>query len=739
MKLRYYQEDAVRKAREELGVADRATLIMCCGSGKTLVGIEVANCLRANKIMVVAPTILLADQLKNTWIAEQHRKVIVFNSSKNIDFDYLCDEIKSSESIVVITTYHSANSCVDAFSKVNTKIDLAIYDEAHRTAGKFQSLFNKAIKRNDVISKHLFMTATPKNASFESDDIEFFSMDEESQYGRVCYTYSLRQAINDKVVTDYRVLVSHVDQNDLRKSIFSNDEKHYYAVAYSLKKAIEKFSLKKIITFHSSIENAQRFSKIFSDVIDDFSVFHISSSQPAKIRDENLYNYAKLEKAIITNVRCFGEGIDVPDTDAVMFCDEKSSTIDITQNIGRAIRLSENKDFGYVIIPALVDENSVGLGDYSGLLNIIHTLSKNDDDLADVIKLRFSDKEKFLEKINKFIFTYDDLGVSAKELENRIYVKIMDSPKSFYDRLEQVEEFVKKHGHARIGMHNCDDKGLLVWIKYNRKLYKENLLSEAKISMLNKLGFVWDVSEDRFYRKYNVMRKFITENKDNLPRKGDSIMYPKELLMWVNSLRERYSKGKLNEKFVKALQEINFDFEPLKNLQSKQNQIIEDIFYHLANNKKMNASLNDEFIKFRIKIKANLVRSDLVKKIQEYEKKYNVDFFIKIDNKLPDELKEKAIKLYKSGLSSIAVADVLNGAATSSVISKWVKDAGLSRRKIITEEMKNEITQQILEGVSTEDLSKKYNLSTATIANIRLKKGVAYDKRTRKFYLKQNA
>lgn len=736
MKLRYYQEDAVRKAREELSVSDRTTLIMCCGSGKTLVGIEVANRLKANKIMVVAPTILLADQLKNTWLAEQHRKVMIFNSSEDIDYNELCCEIESSESIAVITTYHSANLCVDAFSKVKTKVDLIIYDEAHRTAGKFQSLFNKIIKRNDIISKHLFMTATPKIASFESDDVEFFSMDEESQYGRICYTYPLRQAINDKVVSDYRVLVSHVDQNDLRKSIFSDDEKHYYAIAYSLKKAIEKFSLKKIITYHSSIENAQKLARIFSDVISDFGVFHISSSQSAKTRDENLSNYANLEKAIITNVRCFGEGIDVPDTDAVMFCEEKSSTIDITQNIGRAIRLSDNKEFGYIIVPALVDENSVGLGDYSSLLNIIHTLSENDEELADVIKLRFSDKEKFLKNINKFVFTYDDLGLSAKELENRIYVKIIDSPKSFYDRLEQVEEFVKKHGHARIGTNNCSDDGLIGWIKYNRKAYKENLLSKAKISMLNKLGFIWNVNDDLFYRKLDKMRKFVTENKENLPRKGNSIMYPKELLSWVGSLRARYSKGSLKEEHIKALQELGFEFEPLKNMQSKQDKIIEDIFDHLVNNKKMNSSLNKEFVKFRIKMKANLIRNDLAEKIQEYEKKYNVDFFIKLDNRHSDELKEKAIKLYKSGLSSIAVSEALNGLATTSIISKWVKDAGVTRKKIITEEMKNEIVKQALKGVNSETIANKYNLASTTILNILAKKGLVYDKKARKFLMK---
>ena len=221
MKLRYYQKEAIQKAVDELSVADRATIVMCCGSGKTAVGVGVAKQLKVNYVAVVAPTILLAEQLKNVWSKEQSKKVVIFNSAQDVDYDNLRDEINANKSIVIVTTYHSANTCVDAFQQVGIKLDLVIYDEAHRTSGKFESLFNRIIKRDDAISKHLFMTATPKMASYETDETEFFSMDSEEQYGKICYTYTLRQAINDKVVSDYRILVSHVDQNDLRKSIFS--------------------------------------------------------------------------------------------------------------------------------------------------------------------------------------------------------------------------------------------------------------------------------------------------------------------------------------------------------------------------------------------------------------------------------------------------------------------------------------------------------------------------------------
>ena len=42
------------------------------------------------------------------------------------------------------------------------------------------------------------------------------------------------------------------------------------------------------------------------------------------------------------------EGIDLPCCDLVVFCDDKQSTINIIQCIGRATRLSPNKQFALI-------------------------------------------------------------------------------------------------------------------------------------------------------------------------------------------------------------------------------------------------------------------------------------------------------------------------------------------------------------------------------------------------------
>lgn len=54
---------------------------------------------------------------------------------------------------------------------------------------------------------------------------------------------------------------------------------------------------------------------------------------------------------ILSNARFLTEGVDVPDLDAVMFLKPRKSRIDIAQAVGRVMRKTEGKEYGYVILP----------------------------------------------------------------------------------------------------------------------------------------------------------------------------------------------------------------------------------------------------------------------------------------------------------------------------------------------------------------------------------------------------
>jgi predicted helicase len=82
------------------------------------------------------------------------------------------------------------------------------------------------VHRNDVVAgaKRLYMTATPrlfdddtKNKAMERDAI-LCSMDDESMYGPVFYRIGFGEAVEKKLLTDYKVFVLGVEQSQVLSS-----------------------------------------------------------------------------------------------------------------------------------------------------------------------------------------------------------------------------------------------------------------------------------------------------------------------------------------------------------------------------------------------------------------------------------------------------------------------------------------------------------------------------------------
>src|SRR6185369_15356820 len=86
---------------------------------------------------------------------------------------------------------------------------------------------------------------------------------------------------------------------------------------------------------------------------------YVSGEMPTIARKQKLKrlkNVGNGDIGLLSNARCLSEGVDVPALDGVAFIDPRSSEIDIIQSVGRAIRLSENKTMGTIVIPVFIDQ-----------------------------------------------------------------------------------------------------------------------------------------------------------------------------------------------------------------------------------------------------------------------------------------------------------------------------------------------------------------------------------------------
>jgi len=103
---------------------------------------------------------------------------------------------------------------------------------------------------------------------------------------------------------------------------------------------------------------------------------------------------------ILSNARCLTEGVDVPSLDAALFMNPRRSQIDVVQAVGRVMRKSTGKKYGYVILPVVIpvgEDVETGLNQnqvYGVVWEVLRALRAHDDRLTNQIsKLELNDNK----------------------------------------------------------------------------------------------------------------------------------------------------------------------------------------------------------------------------------------------------------------------------------------------------------------------------------------------------------
>jgi predicted helicase len=271
---------------------------------------------------------------------------------------------------IVFTTYQSSDKLAAAARKACTRFDVAILDEAHKTVVEPSKKFATLLRDTKInIRRRIFMTATERVPLGDRNDVP--SMDNEKDYGRRFFHLSFKEAIKQRIITDYKVLTMAVSGRRIRALIDENrilnlnsrdlDEAEAQSIAagIALKRAYKRHKIDHAISFHRSIRAADRFREQqnalnrFRDIGPKTTNLHISSKKTAGQRSDLLRAFVDHKRALMTNARCLTEGVDVPAIDCVMFADPKQSRIDIVQAAGRALRRHQGKDLGYIVVPLI--------------------------------------------------------------------------------------------------------------------------------------------------------------------------------------------------------------------------------------------------------------------------------------------------------------------------------------------------------------------------------------------------
>jgi predicted helicase len=489
--------------------AARGRLIMPCGTGKSLVAYWIAEALEAKTILVAVPSLALIRQSVADWTREFLARdevpdwicVCSDETVGNLERDEFVGEVyelglpthtnpkevarllrvRSKGSKIVFTTYQSSDKLAAAARQAHIRFDLAILDEAHKTVGVRSKQFATLLRDKKISVRHrLFMTATERVFRGSSDDV--LSMDNERDYGKCFFQMSYKEAITQRIISDYKVLTMTVSDNRIRRLITENrilhlnvrnlDEAEAQSAAsgIALKRVFRRHGIKHAISFHRSIRAADRFREQqdalnrLHDIGPSTVNLHISSKKTAGQRSDLLREFISHKRSLITNARCLTEGIDVPATDCVLFADPKQSRIDIVQAAGRALRRSPGKDYGYILLPLIVPQKGkfADFADTTAFRQVAQTitaLSTQDERIAD----EFRAIEEGRISSGKIVEIEGDVAVGMK-------IKLGDFAEAISTRLwESVGRANwRKFEDARAFVRGVKLKSATEWVDYCR-------------------------------------------------------------------------------------------------------------------------------------------------------------------------------------------------------------------------------------------------------------------------------
>lgn len=268
-------------------------------------------------------------------------------------------------------------------------------------------------------SRRLYMTATPRiytensKKKAEEGGAIVASMDDLVTYGPEFHRLPFSRAVRENLLSDYKVLVLCVDEAYVREvfkkelqddgnelklddavkllGCYNGLRKKMYRIVHSAPRdeseqdslpaeepdedtlAFDPAPMRRAVAFAGRIADSKSICGQMNVIVDQIAVEeqgresflpceirHVDGTMNTQERND-LLGWLKEDAGerhcrVLSNARCLSEGVDVPALDAVMFLSPRRSQVDIVQSVGRVMRRSPGKQYGYIILPIGIPE-----------------------------------------------------------------------------------------------------------------------------------------------------------------------------------------------------------------------------------------------------------------------------------------------------------------------------------------------------------------------------------------------
>lgn len=334
-----FQLEIIEKLEVERSIHERNRnlVVAATGTGKTVISAFDYKNFRLNN-----------KSFKLLFLA--HRKEILIQSLaiyrgilRDNNFGELwVDGLEPTNYEYVFASVQTLNNRIESLKLSPEYFDYIVIDECHHlTANSYRSIINYF---NPKIL--LGLTATPER--MDGGDIQ------EDFYNRIAAEIRLPEALNRKLLCPFQYfgITDSIDLSNVGwergryvanqlTNIYTGNDRRVSEIIFALEKYTKDKTDVRALGFCVSIEHAKFMAEKF--VLAGFKADYLTSTNNQN-RDSIRSKLLIKEINYLFVVDIFNEGIDIPEIDTVLFLRPTESLTIFLQQLGRGLRLSENKE-----------------------------------------------------------------------------------------------------------------------------------------------------------------------------------------------------------------------------------------------------------------------------------------------------------------------------------------------------------------------------------------------------------
>ncbi|MEV8434756.1 DEAD/DEAH box helicase [Streptomyces chartreusis] len=640
VKLRDHQVEAVSNIVRGLDIPPggipehglRGQVHAACGTGKTVIAAASAKRLvPRGRVLVLVPTLDLLAQTVKAWHDVGHRGPTVAVCSLQDDPELWDLKVRSTTNpvqlalwhgqgpVTIYATYASLPVLAEAFEGVYGQqlapVDLAVVDEAHRTSGSMGKAWADIHKQTVIPAvRRLYLTATPRiwqerpagwevaaGALDPLPEMMAASMDDEELFGPVLYKLSLASAVSRGMLARYQIIVLELKDPVVTPERLMGEDRHgeevrgqrLGALQAALLHTMAQHRLQTCITFHHRTIEAQACAEGLQRVA---AKLHADQPEkyPARIWADWLCGEHVPERrravlgqfgttarrAVLSNCRVLGEGVDIRAVDSVALLDPKGAPHDIVQAIGRALRQKPGQGkLASLIVPVFLQpgeepEDMFTSGSYRPLVKVLEGLRAHDEEAIELLAIP-QEPQKDVAQPSQNIGTAPEEGEEESRLLLRfaaprdpvmvadwVSFNVIDTERQDWARgWAKLKAYVERVGNARVPYgHREGATPLGQWVAEQRRAYQAGEMSGQRAQRLERLGMVWSVADERFQENLEAAKAYYAQHW-TLCAPRTATMLDRPIGQWLSNLRRPGALDK-HPQWKTALQAVDEDWNP---------------------------------------------------------------------------------------------------------------------------------------------------------------------------------